>query len=128
MTDLVEVGEDIVSAGWIVGFVFTMVTGGNDTMTGMLGGSAELLTDRRDQRRLLLDHPELLTDAVEELLRLTSPVQNLARTTTRDVEIRGVTFLPGRRCCCCTARPTATSERSVTTPTSSMSGATSTRC
>ena len=54
VTDLVEVGEDIVSAGWIVGFVFTMVTGGNDTMTGMLGGSAELLTDRRDQRRLLL--------------------------------------------------------------------------
>ena len=53
VTDLVEVGEDIVSAGWIVGFVFTMVTGGNDTMTGMLGGSAELLTDHRDQRRLL---------------------------------------------------------------------------
>ena len=129
VTDLVEVGEDVVSAGWIVGFVFTMVTGGNDTMTGMLGGSAELLTDRRDQRRLLLDRPELLTDAVEELLRLTSPVQNLARTTTRDVEIRGVTVsLPGRRCCCCTARPTATSERSVTTPTSSMCGATSTRC
>ncbi|NDH87294.1 MAG: cytochrome P450, partial [Actinobacteria bacterium] len=97
VTDLVEVGEDVVSAGWIVGFVFTMVTGGNDTMTGMLGGSAELLTDRRDQRRLLLDHPELLTDAVEELLRLTSPVQNLARTTTRDVEIRGVTVPAGEK-------------------------------
>ena len=97
VTDLVEVGEDVVSAGWIVGFVFTMVTGGNDTMTGMLGGSAELLTDRRDQRQLLLDHPALLTDAVEELLRLTSPVQNLARTTTRDVEIRGVTVPAGER-------------------------------
>ena len=97
VTDLVEVGEDIVSAGWIVGFVFTMVTGGNDTMTGMLGGSAELLTDHRDQRRLLLDHPELVTDAVEELLRLTSPVQNLARTTTRDVEIRGVTVPAGEK-------------------------------
>ena len=97
VTDLVEVGEDVVSAGWIVGFVFTMVTGGNDTMTGMLGGSAELLTDHRDQRRLLLDHPALLTDAVEELLRLTSPVQNLARTTTRDVEIRGVTVPAGEK-------------------------------
>ena len=97
VTDLVEVGEDVVSAGWIVGFVFTMVTGGNDTMTGMLGGSAELLTDHRDQRRLLLDHPELLTGAVEELLRLTSPVQNLARTTTRDVEIRDVTIPAGEK-------------------------------
>ena len=97
MTDLGEVGEDVVSAGWIVGFVFTMVTGGNDTMTGMLGGSAELLTDRPDQRRLLLNRPALLTDAVEELLRLTSPVQNLARTTTRDVEIRGVTVPAGEK-------------------------------
>ena len=69
----------------------------HDTMTGMLGGSAELLTDHRDQRRLLLDHPELLTDAVEELLRLTSPVQNLARTTTRDVEIRDVTIPAGEK-------------------------------
>ncbi|MEM9202502.1 MAG: cytochrome P450 [Actinomycetota bacterium] len=89
ITDLVEVGDDVVSAGWIVGFVFTMVTGGNDTMTGMLGGSAELLTRHRDQRQLVIDDPSLLANAVEELLRLTSPVQNLARTTTRPVEIAG---------------------------------------
>ncbi|MEM9466725.1 MAG: cytochrome P450 [Actinomycetota bacterium] len=97
ITDLVEVGEDVVSAGWIVGFVFTMVTGGNDTMTGMLGGSAELLTERRDQRQLLIEQPELLTGAVEELLRLTSPVQNLARTTTRDIEIEDVTIRAGEK-------------------------------
>lgn len=97
VTDLVEVGEDVVSAGWVVGFVFTMVTGGNDTMTGLLGGSAELLTDHREQRRLLIEQPELFSDAVEELLRLTSPVQNLARTTTREVEIEGVTIPAGEK-------------------------------
>ena len=95
VTDLVEVGEDVVSAGWVVGFVFTMVTGGNDTMTGMLGGSAELLTDRRDERQRLLDDPSLLENAVEELLRLTSPVQNLARTTTTEVEFHGQTVPAG---------------------------------
>lgn len=86
---LVEAGPDVASPGWIVGFVFTMVTGGNDTVTGLLGGAAELLTARRDQRQVLLDDPARIEPAVEELLRLTSPVQNLARTTTSDIELHG---------------------------------------
>ena len=97
ITDLVEVGEDVVSPGWVVGFVFTMVTGGNDTMTGLLGGSAELLTAHRDQRQVLIDEPARMTTAVEELLRLTSPVQNLARTTTSEVEIGDVVVPAGEK-------------------------------
>ncbi|MDH6678390.1 cytochrome P450 [Rhodococcus sp. LBL1] len=81
----------------ILGFAFTMVTGGNDTTTGMLGGAVQLLTQRRDQRQLLLGDPSLIPRAVEELLRLTSPVQGLARTTTRDVTIEGVTIPAGRK-------------------------------
>lgn len=81
----------------ILGFAFTMVTGGNDTTTGMLGGAVQLLTQRRDQRRLLQDDPALIPGAVEELLRLTSPVQGLARTTTRDVTIADVTIPAGRK-------------------------------
>lgn len=56
-----------------------------------------LLHRRPDQRRLLLDDPEGIPDAVEELLRLTSPVQGLARTTTRDVTIGDTTIPAGRR-------------------------------
>ncbi|TQF74802.1 cytochrome P450 [Rhodococcus spelaei] len=81
----------------ILGFAFTMVTGGNDTTTGMLGGSAALLTQRPDQRALLLEDPSRIPDAVDELLRLTSPVQGLARTSTRDVTIEGVTIPEGRK-------------------------------
>ena len=92
---LVQAGEGAVSAGWIVGFVFTMVTGGNDTTTGLLGGAAELLTERSDQRRRLLDDPALIPGAVDEFLRLTSPVQNLARTATTDVALHGTTIPVG---------------------------------
>ncbi|MBX3313320.1 MAG: cytochrome P450 [Actinobacteria bacterium] len=81
----------------ILGFAFTMVAGGNDTTTGLLGGSAVLLTRHRDQRALLASSPELLPAAVEELLRLTSPVQGLARTTTTDVEVQGTTIPAGRK-------------------------------
>jgi cytochrome P450 len=81
----------------VLGFAFTMVTGGNDTTTGLLGGSAELLTARPDQRRVLIEDPSLVGDAVEELLRLTTPVQGLARTTTREVTLEHGVLPAGRR-------------------------------
>ncbi len=81
----------------VLGFAFTMVTGGNDTTTGMLGGAVQLLAGRPDQREILVADPGRIPDAVEELLRLTSPVQGLCRTTTRDVEIAGTTIAVGRK-------------------------------
>ncbi len=100
-----EPGDDTVShlvagdvdAFAILAFTFTMVTGGNDTTTGMLGGSVQLLHQRPDQRRLLVANPELIADAIEEFLRLTSPVQGLARTVTRDVTVEDTTIAEGRR-------------------------------
>lgn len=96
VSGLVAAGADVVDATWIVGFVFTMVTGGNDTTTGLLGGAADLLTHDREQRQRLLDDPLLIRPSIDEFLRLTSPVQNLARTTTRDVEM-GDTIIPESR-------------------------------
>lgn len=91
------VGDDQAGLLSILAYVFTVVTGGNDTTTGMLGGSVQLLETDRDQRKLLADDPALVKDAVEELLRLTSPVQGLARTTTREVTLHGTTIPAGRR-------------------------------
>jgi cytochrome P450 len=88
---------DIAGVQSILAFTFTMVTGGNDTTTGMLGGTAQLLHQRPDQRRLLAEDLELIPDAIDEFLRLTSPVQGLARTTTRDVTIRDTTIPADRR-------------------------------
>jgi cytochrome P450 len=92
-----KLGGEEVSVAKILGFGFTMVTGGNDTTTGLLGGAAELLTRHLDQRALLLEDPGRMTNAMEEFLRLTSPVQGLARMTTRDVEIEGCKIPAGRK-------------------------------
>ena len=81
----------------ILGFGFTMVTGGNDTTTGLLGGAAELLTANLDQRQILLEDPAAIVGSVDEFLRLTAPVQNLARTTTRPVTIQGVDIPEGKK-------------------------------
>lgn len=87
---------DVAGTLSILAFTFTMVTGGNDTTTGLLGGAVQLLDRNPDQRRQLADDPGLIPDAVEEFLRLTSPVQGLARTTTRDVTMHDAT-IPARR-------------------------------
>ena len=86
-----------VSMAKILGMGFTMVTGGNDTVTGLLGGATELLTLFPEQRQRLLKDSSLLPTAIEEMLRLTSPVQGLARTLTRDVEMHGVKIPAGRK-------------------------------
>src|SRR6201990_1811272 len=88
---------DIAGTLSILAFTFTMVTGGNDTVTGMLGGSMPLLHQRPDQRELLVDNPERIPDAVEELLRMTTPAQGLARTVTNDATIGDTTIPAGRR-------------------------------
>ena len=88
---------DIAGTLSILAFTFTMVTGGNDTTTGMFGGATQLLHQRPDQRRLLAEDPALIPDSVDEFLRLTTPAQALGRTVTRDVTVGDTTVPEGRR-------------------------------
>jgi cytochrome P450 len=81
----------------VLGFCFVMIAGGNDTATGLLGGSAVALTGHPDQRDLLLADPGRLPGALDELLRWTSPVQGLSRTTTDRVVVRGTTIDAGQK-------------------------------
>lgn len=99
LSDLVqaEVDGEPLDLLRILGYCFVMIAGGNDTVTGLLGGAAVLLTERPDQRRLLLETPGRIPAAVEELLRLTSPVQGLCRTTTRNVTVRGTSVPAGQK-------------------------------
>jgi cytochrome P450 len=102
VSHLVAAGEADDTAGLlrVLAFTFTMVTGGNDTTTGLLGSGIQLLAERPDQRERALADP---AGAVEELLRLTSPVQGLARLTTRDVLVRGTRIPAGRKVLMCYA-------------------------
>tara|TARA_B100000929_G_scaffold82065_1_gene64002 strand:- start:169 stop:1344 length:1176 start_codon:yes stop_codon:yes gene_type:complete len=97
ISELLEMGEEKVSIMWILGLAFTMIAGGNDTTTGLLGGSAVLLTENPDQRKLLLEDLRLLPEAIEELLRMTSPVQGLTRVLLEDFELHGEKISSGSR-------------------------------
>jgi cytochrome P450 family 130 len=88
---------DIAGMLSVLAFVFTAVVSGIDTTTGMLGGSVQLLHQRPDQRKLLVENPELIPASLDEFLRLTSPVQVKGRIVTRDVTIGDTTIPKGRR-------------------------------
>ena len=81
----------------IFGMGFTMVLGGNDTSAGLLGATLEYLTRHPEQRARLIANPDLRKNAVIEFLRLSTPVQGLARTVTKDITKRGVTIAEGRK-------------------------------
>lgn len=72
----------------------SMVAGaGNETATRLIGFTMQLLAQHPDQRRLLVEDPSLIPDAVEEILRLESPSPVQARYVQRDVEVWG-TIVP----------------------------------
>jgi cytochrome P450 family 142 subfamily A polypeptide 1 len=68
-----------------------ILIGGDETTRHVIsGGMAELLR-HPDQMHHLQKDPAGLPTAVEEMLRWVSPIKNMARTATRDVELHGRT-------------------------------------
>jgi cytochrome P450 len=55
----------------------------------------ELLIRHPEERQKLIDDPALIPSAVEEMIRLVSPVQSFGRTATRDTELRGTKLSKG---------------------------------
>lgn len=75
----------------VLGFCTLLLVAGQHASINLMTHAMIELERHPDQRRLLRERPELLRKgAVEELMRFISPVQGLARTTTREVELHGV--------------------------------------
>ena len=81
----------------VVGFCALLLMAGTETTTNALGNVSVLLHENPELRRRLATRPEDLPRAIEEFLRLESPVPGLSRVTTRNVEIRGVEIPKGAR-------------------------------
>lgn len=72
-----------------------ILIGGDETTRHVLTGGMEALLRNPGERQKVLDDPSKLPLAIEEMLRWVSPIKNMARTATRDVELRGETIREG---------------------------------
>jgi cytochrome P450 len=105
-SDLVRYSEskpDLVTQFDVVNMVYSMALAGHETTCNTIGnGVYALLRDRR-QWQQLLDRPELIPNAVEEILRFDGPVINHRRMAKVDTEIGGVAIPAGARVMLCFA-------------------------
>lgn len=62
---------------------------GTETVGRLFGWIGKLLGEHADQRRQLVEDPDLIAGAVEEVLRFEPPVHNIARYVAKDVEYHG---------------------------------------
>ncbi|CDO08374.1 cytochrome P450 [Mycolicibacterium cosmeticum] len=70
-------------------YINVVAGAGNETTTRLIGWAAKVLAEHPDQRRQLAAQPELIPQAIEELLRFEPPAPHVARYVTRDVEYYG---------------------------------------
>ncbi|MDT5105678.1 MAG: hypothetical protein QOI25_3191 [Mycobacterium sp.] len=72
-----------------------VLAAGFETTVNLLGNGIRILLEHPDQLAMLLDQPDLWPNAVEEILRLESPVQMSARVARDDTEVAGRTVKGG---------------------------------
>jgi cytochrome P450 len=90
-------GEEL-SVAELLNVIEQLLVAGNETTTKLITAGMLLLLEHPDQMALVRADHRLIPNLVEEALRFESPVQNLFRTTTVDVEIAGVTIPAGTNC------------------------------
>lgn len=71
-----------------------LIGGGLDTVRNMMSFIAMFLARNPEHRRQLVDEPELIPGAIEELLRYFA-IPNMGRSVTRDAEFHGVSLRRG---------------------------------
>jgi cytochrome P450 family 142 subfamily A polypeptide 1 len=74
-----------------------ILIGGDETTRHVMTGGLRALLEHPDQKQMLIDDPARIPTAVEEMLRWVSPIQNMNRTLTRDVELHGQKLHAGER-------------------------------
>lgn len=74
-----------------------ILVGGDETTRHVMSGGLEALLLHPDQWQALREDRSLLPGAIEEMLRWVSPVRNMNRTASQDIELGGQSILEGDR-------------------------------
>jgi cytochrome P450 len=91
-----DLGEELLTPQEVAPFFILLAVAGNDTTRTAISHGMNLLTQNPDQRRIWQDDLEAVSPtAVEEIVRVASPVTFMRRTATKDVSLSGHDFHEG---------------------------------
>jgi cytochrome P450 len=88
-------GEEPYSVDEVLNIIEQVMTGGNESTTGLIGSSLLMLIRHPDQLDLLRKNPARIAQFIEETLRTESPVQSNFRVVTEDTMLAGVALKKG---------------------------------
>jgi cholest-4-en-3-one 26-monooxygenase len=92
-----EIEGNRLDEGSIIYESLLILIGGDETTRHVISGGMYELLQHPDQLKSLTADRTLLPAAVEEMLRWVSPIKNMARTMTRDVDLHGETLRQGQK-------------------------------
>jgi cytochrome P450 len=91
-----EVDGERLTQEEILGFVQLLLVGGQETTANLINNAVLCFIENPDQLARLRAAPDLLSSAIEEVLRYSSPVQWMPRATRRAVEMHGQVIPAGK--------------------------------
>ncbi|MEN8181439.1 MAG: cytochrome P450 [Myxococcota bacterium] len=94
-----ETGDEITALhnDELIKLMVVLLVAGNETTRNGISGGMQLLIENPDQKQKLIDDPRLIKSAVEEMLRVTTPIVSFSRTVTQDTELRGKRLERGQK-------------------------------
>jgi cytochrome P450 len=97
LTELVHAEEDgdRLTRSELVAQLITLYVAGHEPITALVGNGLLALLRQPEQLALLQDQPELLGNAIQELLRYDGPNQFVRRVATRPLVMGGKEIAPG---------------------------------
>ncbi|GAB4202764.1 MAG: monooxygenase YjiB [Roseiflexaceae bacterium] len=82
-----EIGGEHLSLPELLGFCALLLVAGNETTTNLIGNALLCFAERPEVWERLRANPDLVPQAVEEVIRFRSPVQAMYRVTTQAFEL-----------------------------------------
>jgi len=95
--EMTGVEHDGLAADELVMLCTILLVAGNETTRNAISGGMQLLIEHPEAHRRLVADPSLIPAAVEEMVRMVSPVQSFSRPATVATELRGVKIGEGQK-------------------------------
>ncbi|MDT7726342.1 MAG: hypothetical protein QOI21_2918 [Actinomycetota bacterium] len=92
-----EVGGCPLNRGQLDAYYLLLMVAGNETTRNLLSGGLVALNRWPREWASLVEDPDRIPAAVEEMVRWSSPVLSMRRTATREVELHGQSIQAGQK-------------------------------